>query len=196
MDLKSLEALGITKEDLTERIIDRAVNELMTSHGFDPESDSEVSYESEFKRAIDKRIQNAVDAKINAIAAQHLVPRVGEMIEQADMRRTNTYGEPKGPRMTFKEYIASRAESYMVEDVDFNCNSKADLEAKNESTYQWRSCGPRLMVMMRRYIADELEKNAKAAVTDVNKVIADNIKKAAVDAIHQAAANLKVSVQA
>ena len=189
MDLASLEALGITKEDLIERIVDKAVSELMESHGFD-EDDNERTYESQFKREINKRIQQAVDAKITALANEHLVPRVGEMIEAADMRQTNRYGEPKSPPMTFKEYIASRAEVYMSEEVDINGLSK---EEKSDS-YNWRSCGPRLTVLMRLYIKDTLEKNAKAAVNNVNEAIAKGLQKAAADAIASAAANLKVAV--
>ena len=196
MDIKTLEALGITPEELTNRIVDAAVEQLLTSTGFNPESESEYSYESRFKREIEKRVQESVDTKIAALAEQHVLPRVGEMIEAADMRKTNSYGEAKGPSMTFKEYIANRAEVYMTEDVDYHGNSKADLEAKNESTYNWRNCGPRLTVLMRSYIRDSLEKQATAAVADVNKVIADNIKKAAVDAISAAAAGLKVQVTA
>ena len=49
---------------------------------------------------------------------------------------------------------------------------------------------------MRNYIRDTLEAAAKAAVNDVNKVIADNIGKAAKQAIAQAGAAIKVSVQA
>lgn len=196
MDIKTLEALGISPEELTNRIVDAAVEQLLTSTGFNPESESEYSYESRFKREIEKRVQESVDTKIAALAQAHVLPRVGELIEAADMRKTNSYGEAKGPSMTFKEYIANRAEVYMTEDVDYHGNSKADLEAKNESTYNWRNCGPRLTVLMRSYIRDSLEKQATAAVADVNKVIADNIKKAAVDAISAAAANLKVQVKA
>lgn len=102
------------------------------------------------------------------------------------MRRTNTYGEPKSPPMTFKEYIASRAESYMSEDVDYNGKSKA------EGDYNWRSCGPRLSVLMKSYIKDSMEKAAKwPPVNDINKVIANNIEKAAKDAIASAASAIQ-----
>lgn len=194
MDIKTLEALGVSAEDLADRIVDQAVNTLLSSTGFNPDTEEETRYESRFKREIEARVQKAVDEKIAALAAVHIVPRVGEMIEQADMRKTNGYGEPKGPSLTFKEYIAHRAEVYMTEDVDYHGNSKADLEARSESTYNWRNCGPRLTVLMRNYIADSLEKHAKAAVNDVNKVIAKNIENAARDAITAAAGAIKVSV--
>lgn len=196
MDIETLKALGISPEELGQRIVDQAVEVLLSSTGFDPDTEEETRYESRFKREIEARIQKAVDQKIAALAAEHVLPRVGELIEAADMRRTNGYGEPKGPSMTFKEYIAHRAEQYMTEDVDHNGKSKADLEARNESTYNWHVCGPRLTVLMRRYIRDTLERHATAALTDVNKVIAKNIEQAAKDAIAAASASLKVSVAA
>jgi len=196
MDIKTLEALGVSAEDLAERIVDQAVHSLLYSTGFNQETEEEVTYENKFKRAIEAKIQQTVDTKISAIAEEHILPRVGEMIEKADMRKTNRYGEPQTPSLTFKEYIAHRAESYMTEDVDYQGKSKVDLEGKNESTYNWRSCGPRLTVLMRNYIRDSLEASAQAAVSDVNKAIANNIEKAAKEAIAVTAANIKVSVSA
>ncbi len=190
MDIATLKALGISPEELGERIVEQCVEALLNSTGFNPETEEETRYESKFKKEIQARIQKAVDEKIAALAAVHLIPRVGEMIESADMRKTNGYGEPKSPPMTFKEYIAHRAEAYMSENVNYHGKSK---EEDNDS-YNWRSEGPRLTVLMRGYIRDTLEKHAKAAVTDVNKVIAKNLEKAALDAITAAAAALKVSV--
>ncbi len=190
MDIKTLEALGISTETLGDRIVDKAVEALLSSSGFDPDTEQETRYESRFKKEIEARIQKAVDEKIAALAAVHLIPRVGEMIESADMRRTNTYGEPKSPPMTFKEYIAFRADSYMSEEVNINGESKSEVR----DSYNWKSCGPRLVVLMKNYIKDSMEKAAKSAVNDVNKVIANNIEKAAKDAIASAAGAIKVAV--
>ena len=191
MDLKSLEALGITAESLAQRIVDQAVESLLSSTGYDEDGEENGTYATRFKREIEKKVTEAADAKISALAAVHLVPRVGEMIEAADMRQTNKYGEPTTPRLTFKEFIAARAESYMTENVDGNGNAKGEGDS-----YNWRSSGPRLTVLMRIYIKTTLEAHAKAALTDVNKVIAKNIEKAARDAINAAAAALKVQVAA
>ena len=80
----------------------------------------------------------------------------------------------------------------MSEDVDYNGKSKSE----SGDSYNWRTNGPRLTVLMRSYIRDTLEKSAKAAVADVNKVIAKNIEKAAVDAIQATASSIKVQVSA
>ena len=145
MDIKTLESLGINPETLGERIVDQAVEVLLSTTGFDPDNEEETRYESRFKKAIETRIQQAVDQKIADLAARHLIPRVGELIEAANMRQTNRYGEPTTPPMTFKEYIAARAETYMSEDVDSNGKSKSE----SGDSYNWRSCGPRLTVLMR-----------------------------------------------
>jgi hypothetical protein len=118
------------------------------------------------------------------------------MIESCNMRQTNAYGEPKGPSMTFKEYLAHRAQTYMTEDVDSSGRSKADLETKGESTYNWRNAGPRLATMMRAHIAAELERNAKAALASVNEEVVKSLQKAAIDAIQKTASAVKVSVSA
>ncbi|SIS99800.1 hypothetical protein [Achromobacter sp. MFA1 R4] len=157
MDIKTLEALGVTSRIWPIGSWIRPSTHWLSSTGFNPDTEEETRYASRFKREIEARVQKAVDEKIAALAAVHIVPRVGEMIEQANMRKTNGYGEPKGPSLTFKEYIAHRAEVYMTEEVDYHGNSKADLEAKSESTYNWRNCGPRLTVLMRNYIADSLK---------------------------------------
>ena len=192
MDINTLKALGISPEELGSRIVDQAVETLLNTTGFNPDTEEETRYESRFKREIEARVKQAVDDKIAALAAVHLVPRVGEMIESANMQKTNGYGEPKGEPMTFKEYIACRAEAYMSENVNYHGKSKAE----DGDSYNWRSEGPRLTVLMRNHIRDTLEVAAKAAVNDVNKVIADNIGKAAKQAIAQAGAAIKVSVQA
>jgi len=192
MDIKTLEALGINAEDLTERIVDQTVEALLNSSGYDPENDTETRYESRFKKEIEKRVLEATNKKIAELAEIHVVPRVGEMIEQANMSKTNSYGEPKSEPMTFKEFIAKRAEVYMSESVDSNGKSKGELS----DTYNWRDAGPRLTVLMKIYIQQTMEAAAKTAVNDVNKVIAENIKKAAVQAITQTVAAIKVSVSA
>ena len=188
MDIKTLEALGVSATELSERIVEQAVHALLYSTGFDEEGD-ESSYASKFKQQVEKRVQEAVDLKIAALAAEHVLPRVGEMIEAANMMKTNAYGEPKGEPMTFKEYIASRAEVYMSEKVDYNGQSKEE----SRDGYNWRESGPRLTVLMKLYIKDTLEKSAKNAINDVNKVIAKNIEQAARDAITSCAASLKIA---
>jgi len=192
MDIETLKALGINPEDLAERIVDQAVESLLSYTGFNEDGERVGSYETRFRKEIDAKVQKTVDAKIAALAEQHIVPRVGEMIENANMVKTNQYGEAKGAQMTFKEYIAHRAEAYMSEPVSYFGKSKEE----DNNSHNWKSEGPRLTVLMKTYIRDTLEKSAKSAVNDVNTAIAKGIQKAAVDAIASAATSLKVSISA
>ncbi|WP_236170529.1 hypothetical protein, partial [Pseudomonas parakoreensis] len=73
----------------------------------------------------------------------------------------------------------------MSEKVDYHGQSKDE----SKDSYNWRESGPRLTVLMKLYIKDTLEKSAKSAINDVNKVIAKNIEQAAKDAITSCAAS-------
>ena len=116
---------------------------------------------------------------------------VGELIEKDDFQQTNGYGEPKGPKVTFREYIVSLAEKYMSEDVDHNGRSRQE----SGNSYNWSKDGPRLMVLMKMYIRETMEKAAKSAVNDVNKEIAKSISNAAVEAIQKTVTAIEVRVK-
>lgn len=190
MDIKTLESLGIKAEDLGERIVDQAVYALLNSTGFDPDNEEETRYDSKFKREIEARIQKAVDEKISALAAKHLVPRVSEMIENANLQKTNNYGEKRGEPLSFIEYLVERAESYMTERVDYAGQSKEE----SGSSYNWRDYGPRLTVLMKTHIRTELENITKKAMGDVNSTFAKAVEQCAKDAISAAAETFKISV--
>jgi hypothetical protein len=87
-------AVLINPEDLAERIVDQAVESLLNYTGFNEDGERVGSYETRFRKDIEAKVQKTVDANIAALAEQHIVPRVGEMIEGANMRKTNQYGEP------------------------------------------------------------------------------------------------------
>ena len=66
--------------------------------------------------------------------------------------------------------------------------------SKGVSTYNWKSSGGRLTVLMKLHIKESMENAAKDALTDVNKAIAKSVEKAARDAIASAAGAIKVAI--
>ena len=68
MDINTLKALGISPEELGSRIVDQAVETLLNTTGFNPDTEEETRYESRFKREIEARVKQAVDDKIAALA--------------------------------------------------------------------------------------------------------------------------------
>jgi len=182
MDINTLKALGLSPEELGQRLVSQAVDVLLYTTGFDPQTEEESRYDAKFKREIEARVQQAVDFKIAALAEAHILPKIGEMVERANLRATNQWGEPKGEAMSFIEYLASRADAYMSEQVNDAGQSKA--EAKDS---YWRPSGSRVTVLMKLYIQDHLNRAAQAAVKDVNKAVAQGIEAAAVTAIRNAA---------
>lgn len=190
MDTKTLKTLGIDLKELEEKIVEQAVQALLNETGFDEDGELTGIYETRFSKAIQAQVMKAVDAKIEQIAAELIVPRVGELIEKCDMTLRNRFGEPKTPEpTTFREYIAARAEEYMSEDV--NCHGKSKRE---DDSYGWKRSGPRVLVLMRNYIQSTLEAHAKNAVSDINAVVAAAMTKASAEAIAKVRDGVKVSI--
>jgi hypothetical protein len=189
MDIETLKQLGVNVEDLQEKIIERAVRVILSGIRYDEDEEHEWTIVEGIKKDVEKRVKEAVDAKISKIAEEHVTPKVGEMIDKITLQESNGWGEPKGPALSFREYIVARAEAYMSEGVDSSGKSQ-----KEADRYSWKQEGPRLLVLMKNYIYDTLNKAASNAVTDVNKVIAKNIANAAQAAIEAAGKDLSVKI--
>jgi len=189
MDLQSLEALGISAEDLTNRIVDKAVDCLLSETAFD-EDDDEYVVPTDLKRRLDKAVKAQVDTKIAALAEQHVLPRVSEMIENLTLQETNKWGEKTGASLTFIEYLTQRADAYMQEPVNHNGKTKA------EETYNWSKSTSRVAYLINSHLHYSIEAAMKAALKDANSSIAKGLEDAVKTALQQATARLKVAVTA
>lgn len=183
MNQEMLQTLGITADDLIERIVSRAVDELLNPRAYNDDSISD-----DMARKVLALVQSAVDAKVSEVARDHLIPRIGELIEKATLTETNRFGEPKNEPMSFVEYLANCAERYMTEDVN------SEGLNRSEGDYRWSKVGPRITVLMKLRIKEALEEHTKRALKDVNAELAKAMQKAAADAISSAASAIKVSI--
>jgi len=189
VNIDTLELLGISKEILISKVVDNCVEALLYGNDFD-EDGTETRYVSKFKLEIEKKIQKIVDDKITEIANVYIVPKIGEMVESANLQITNGFGEPIGPRKTFIEYIADRASNYMSEKVNCNGISKAE----SDRPYDWRESGPRITVLMQMYIKEVLEQTARNSMKDVNSIMVKAIRQSAIDAVSAVAKDFKISI--
>lgn len=189
MDLKSLEALGITADSLIDRIVNKCAEELLTEVNFDEEGD-EWRNRSRIARELDKRIKDHIDATVSKIADQHVLPKVGEFIEGLTLTQTNQWGEKRGETVTFVEYLTQRAGSYMCEEVNHNGKSKA------EEGYSWSKHSTRITYEINRHLQYSIEIAMKQALKDANSQIAKGLEGAVKLALESATAKLKVAVTA
>lgn len=114
-----IEALGFTKEELQDRVVEKIVASLMSQEGYDSEHDHYFEGKSEFANEIKSRVVSAIDAKVEEFAQQIIVPLVHQQVDALVVSRTNTFGEKQGEPVTFTEYVVNAANAFLMEKVDY-----------------------------------------------------------------------------
>ena len=189
MTTLSFESLGISKEDLTEKLLDRLVEEFTTEVTWD--EDGEQLRRSDMMVAkITAQIKEHIDATIRRLGDEHVLPRVTEIVEGLVIQQTNTWGEKKGTPVTFIEYLVSRADAYMREDVDLNGKSKDE-----PGGYGWSKYTTRITYLVNSHLKYSIDAAMKQALMDANKGIVGGLESAVKHALAEAQAKLRVDVR-
>ena len=94
-DLKTLETLGITKEDFIERIVSRAVGALLHEETRD-EDGGLIRVKSWAAKTWDQMIRERLDAKVKEIGEQHVMPLIDAKVADLVLQETNRWGERTG----------------------------------------------------------------------------------------------------
>lgn len=184
-----IESLGFTKEELQERVIERIVDSVMTSHSYDPDADREFKIESQFVRELQKRITQQINDSINALAEKHVLPNVASYVENLTLQQTNSWGEKQGSPVTFIEYLTKRAEAYMQEKVNYEGKSKEENGA-----YSWSGTQTRITHLVEKHLHYSIESAMKDALKVATSEVAKGIHETARLKLNEIAAGMKVSV--
>ena len=190
MDIETLEALGISKEELADRIINQAVDALLRTIDFMDEDGEAVMVETGLARRIEKLAVARIDAKVEELAAQQLMPRIDTMIDTLVIQQTTQWGEKRGKSMSVLEYIIERAEAFMVEPVDLNGRSKAEGDS-----YNWRQHSTRIAHAINTHLQFEIERAMKESLAVANTTMAKGLHEACRVAINEAAAKFAIVVK-
>ena len=183
-----LAALGFTKEELQDRVIDQIVQSVMYGRYSDEDGD-ETFRDSRFKQELDKRVQARIDDTINALAEKHILPNVSAYIEELTLQQTNQWGEKKGAPVTFVEYLVQRAQAYMQEQVDHDGKDKAS----SNSSY-WSGKQTRITYLINNHLHYSIESAMKNALQVASGEIARGIHETARVKLNEIAASMKVGV--
>jgi len=179
MDL--IATLGLSPEELQDRIIERAVSALLETTEYDEDGDT-FSDHSPLAKRLQKSVKETIDAKIAEIAEKHILPNVGSYIENVQLQATNNWGEKAGKPVSFIEYLVQRAEAYMVEEVSH------DGKTKGESGYGgFRAYGTRIAYMIDRHLQYSIHSAMEKSLKDANATMAQGLTKACQLAISEAA---------
>ena len=186
----TFETLGISQEELIERVVDRIYNNLMVEAGYPDYSDEEDQVPTDIAQRLTTAARKAVDAKVDEIGTKHLLPKVGEMVENLCLQETNRWGEAKGEKLTFTEYLVHRAESWISEKVDYKGVSKS--EARDSS---WRGDNTRIAFMIHKHLDYRIKEAMTEAFKQANASIAKGLHEAVRLQINEVVGRLKIDVK-
>ena len=160
-----LEALGMTQEDLQQKVVAHLAHDIMTTTCMDDEG-QQYDRNSEFGKKLHEAVRETIDKRVNQIAEDHVAPRIAEMIDEMVLTKTNEWGEKKDEPLTFTEYLVSRAEQYMTEEVDYEGKTRRQVHG-----YSWKADQTRLAHMINKHLHYAIESAAKEIVKGANEVL-------------------------
>lgn len=190
MDLKEL---GITKEELATRVVDRVAGRLLERRcgRYDPEDDDDYdsTCPTEFSREIETLIRERIHEDVARLSEAHILPHVTAMVDDLTLQETTKWGEKKGKPVSFTEYLIERAGVYLEEEVNAKGNSRTEGH-----DYDWKSAGPRLKLLVRNRLNSRIAKAMEEAVAKLNASFADTITTTVKEQLAEFAEKLKVKV--
>lgn len=189
MSAITLESLGFSQKELQERVVEKLCEQVLRSVGYDEDGD-EIDVDSKLSQTIEKRVKAHIDATINGLAEKHVLPNVATYIENLTLQATNKWGERRGEKVTFIEYLTQRAEAYMQEEVNY------EGKPKGTDSYSWHGTQTRLTHMVNQHLHYSIETAMKNALQIANSAIAKGIEETVKIKLGEMTASLKVSTEA
>lgn len=192
----NLEDLGLSEDDLRDRVVNKIARQLLseTRSGYDEDGDlAESDHPTQFDRELRERAKVRIDATIEQIGREHVYPRVEELIQNLCLQETNRWGEKRGQAKTFVEYLTERAESYLKEEVDYHGRSSEDCR---RSGYSWSGGAKKTRVthLIDQYLHCSIEQAMTAALKGVMDHITGGLAETAKMKLGEIAEKLKVQV--
>lgn len=185
----SLEALGFTKEELQNRVIERLCSNVLHGKGYDEEG-NEFDQESAFARKLEQKVKEQIDVTINTLAQKHVLPNVHAYLENLCLQKTNEWGEKAAKKVTFVEYLTQRAEAYMMEMVNY------EGKPKGTDSYSWTGTQTRITHLVHQHLHYSIEQAMKNALAVANSSISTGIQETVKKKLAEISVALTVKTEA
>lgn len=184
----TLTEIGIDQDELQDRLVQAIASGLMEGTARD-EDGMAYPRATEFAQGLRQKLEDAIGAQVEAIAEQHVIPHVGDLIENAALQRTNEWAEKVGEPLTFTQYLIQRAEAYLTEPVD---HDGKPLERGRH--HSGRKQQTRLTHLVDRHLHYRIETAMKEAVKNANEVLVGALAETVKIKLAEIAASLRVGV--
>jgi hypothetical protein len=150
--------LGISPAELREQVIERAAEKLRATI-------DQGDY-GHLNRIVEEATQKAVTRYIEKV----IVPMLEKDIESITFQATNKWGEKKGSKVTFREYLVERADAWLREEVNH------DGKAKGHDSFGWHPYQTRVAHMVHQHLHYSIENAIKDMLKTVNASIVGGIE--------------------
>lgn len=184
----TLSDIGLTREELQERVIDSMCSRLLGTISVDEDGDPH-RVPSQFKHALDNTLREQINVAVEKWATAHVLPRIELGIAHLMLQATNEWGEKRGQPVTFTEYVVERANRYMTEEVDHE-GKLVGGERRYGSKSQTRA-----MFLVDKYLRASVEDAMKEAIKNANSVLTEGLSQAIQDRLADLNERLKVQVK-
>lgn len=170
-----LETIGLTKEEMADRVAERIANSLIE--------------ERIFADALRKKVEGLVGESIEKIALQHVAPDFPALVETMLLQNTNRWGESKGAPLTFREYLTEKAEEFLREPVDMDGKTKRDGGSFYGATTS------RVMYMIHKHLHHEIGRTIEACMKDANSQLVAGLQQGIKIKLEQLLSSLKIKTE-
>lgn len=150
--------LGISADDMREQVITRAADLLV-----------ERIDSGDYSR-LERIAKEATDKAVAKYAEKTVLPMLEKELDRITFEETNKWGEKRGGKFTFKEYIVARAEAWLKEEVDYQG------KPKGTDSYQWRAHQTRVAHMVHEHLAFHISNAMQAALKTANSAIVQGLE--------------------
>jgi len=186
-----LAIIGLTQEELQNRLIESLCDRALTCITFDEDGDVFASG-SPLSARLRKEIQERIDDAIRLVADKHITPQLVDKIESITLQQTNEWGEKKGEPVSFIEYLTKRTEKFMVEPVDANGRSQEECRRRGDSFYGKGTT--RIAQAIDKHLEYSIKSAMEKALADAQSTITVSLTEACKLALTEVQSKLKVQV--
>lgn len=193
MQKLDLSSIGITEEEIQNRVVASLVEGLMNKSYYDYEEGQEIQAYSEFGKRLNAALKSAIDAKFDALVESQIQPLIAAKVDALVIQQTNQWGEKKKEPVTFLEYLVDRADKFMVEPVDSKGRTREECERARDSFYQ-SGTNNRLAAAVDKAIGAHLQNCVNAVVKEAQSKVQTSLSEVLQTALSEAQKNLKVTI--
>lgn len=184
------ESIGLTKEELQERVVDGICKKLLIGYQYDSDEGGAYPIDTPFTKETKKLIAERITQTVSELAEKHVMPILSDKIENFCLQATNKWGEATSEKLTFTEYLVKRAEEYMLEKVNYDGKSKEE-----SGGYSWSGTQTRLASLIHKHLHYSIETAMKNAMNTANSTLVKALQETAKQKLAEISEVLNVSVK-